>query len=192
MSRKNDLIRQLTQSTRGPNNIAADEGLMEQAFALLNAYDFGWADYSNSGAAVNFTPGQWQQVQNDLAGPYTTTSALPMGVAKVMNAGGELNLKELAIGSLIIHRHDLTVTLANNNTEIDLRLRFAIGDLISYTLPIAPPTQMKAAGTYQLSGLSAFYIGNEATRLNPARLEIRSDLDGSFLNAGSFMIVAAR
>jgi len=192
MSRKNDLIRQLTQSTRGPNNLPADEGLMRQAFDLLNAYDFGWADYSNGGTAVNFTPGEWQQVTNDVAGPYTATSALPIGISKVMDAGGELNLKELAIGSLIIHRHDLTVTLANNNAEIDIRLRFAIGDPISYTLTVAAPTQMKAAGTYQLSGLSAFYIGNEATRLNPARLEIRSDLAGSFVNSGSFMIVAAR
>lgn len=192
MNRKNDLIRQLLQSTRGDDNLAGGENLVSQAFGLLSAYDIGWADYSNAGGSVNFTPGQWQQVPNDLAGPYTNTASLPIGVDRLMQPGGALDFRQLSIGSLIVHRHDVMVTANNANDEIDMRLRLAIGTALEYTLAVQPPTQLKAASTYQITGMIAFYIGNDETRLNPAHLEIRSGLSGSFVSAGSFVIAAAR
>jgi hypothetical protein len=111
---------------------------------------------------------------NDGLGSFTNKAYPPFGVTDVWNASlNVFDFSELRLGGVVHLRLDCEITTTNGNQEVETAIDLAISGS-PYTIGINR-TQYKAAGTYQLHGVSFIYLGDENTRLSPAKFKIISD-----------------
>jgi len=126
----------------------------------------------------------------DKNGPYSTEEYKPLDIDSIFNSQtSQFDFSGFSLGDQLIIRTDLLVTTTAINQEADLDLVCDIGGN-QYSLHIGT-WQFKAAGEYQLVGMSGFYIGNVGTRDNPAEIVFSSE-DGASIKVNGFYITTNR
>ena len=138
----------------------------------------GYADYNDSataGSPVAVGSYTWTKLTNNTLGANTRTSALPFGVTSVWNPiTNQLDFTQLPIDTMVDLRADVQITTTSANQQVSTRLAMQIGGPSPFNL-LAASTQFKTAGTYEGAFNVPFYIGSDATRLNPGEIQIWSD-----------------
>lgn len=138
----------------------------------------GFVDYND--AATGVTPiavgvSTWVKLTNDKLGPNTKIDALPEGLTNLWNnVTNQLVLTELPVNTMVEARADLVVTTTAANQIVKFRTLFAIGNPIQFEVE-GTANQFKTAGAQKVVLNSAFYIGSDPVRLNPAEFQLWSD-----------------
>jgi hypothetical protein len=138
---------------------------------------FDYSDLGTTSSPISVTGGAgFVYLTNDELGASTNKLYKPNGVTDVWNAAtNEFDFSELPLGSKIEIRLDLSVTTANNNTQVDAALDLGIGGS-PYTLQWVDIFEKKA-GVHSIVSTSFIYIGDTNTQNNPAKFKIESDLN---------------
>ena len=86
----------------------------------------GWGNYEdNQASLINVPADTWTQLTSNGLGAATITTYLPLNVTQLWDTStNELDLSEVAVGAQAGIRGDFFVYPTQNNTNIDLRLRF--------------------------------------------------------------------
>lgn len=118
--------------------------------------------------------GGFEYLTNDGLGTFTNKNFPPFGVTDIWDASlNFFDFHELNLGAVVHIRLDLLVTTNTGNQEVEVEIEAGIGGN-TYSLGVSR-TSYKSAGTYQLNATTLIYIGDDNTRLNPAKLKIKSD-----------------
>lgn len=137
----------------------------------------GFADYNDTATTttpISVSPTTWTKLTNNKLGSYTQ-SQLPSGITNLWNGStNQMVLSELPMYSMVDLRMDIEVTTTTANQVVKLRGSFAIGDGAAYQLELSE-ANYKTSGVKKTIELLPFYIGNTATKNNPAEIQIYSD-----------------
>ena len=157
----------------------------------LTARDLdGYFDYNHSGATQSYVDGKLK-VLNDAAGTYTTKVFAPLGVTDVWNATtNQFDFSQLSVGDQIEIRTDGEVTTTANNQIFGTELSMSIG-ANPYPLQVGQ-SYYKTIGTYPVTRLTKFYIGNTDTKDNPAELLFYSDAAATLKVTGFYISITRR
>lgn len=132
-----------------------------------------WFDYNNTLSPISHIGGGTTYLTNNGAGSFTTSynaTNLP-DVWDVTN--NEFDFSSLAIGDVVTIRTDLLVSTLVNNQEFKIVYDMAIGSGSDYSLN-ATDRYFKTIGTYNITSVFTFYIGNEITKNYPAKIRFDS------------------
>lgn len=143
----------------------------------------GVYNYDNTLSAQSFT-GTPIVLQNDDDGVNSYKNVIP-GVVEIFNSSThEFDFSDLQIGDTVLFRVDIVVTTTGANQEIEVYLDLAQGDPANYQISIGRRF-FKTAATHNVSDIVNFvYMGNTATKDNPAQLMFNSDANATVLVNG--------
>ncbi len=164
--------------------------------SLLIPKIIGFADYNDTSSVggVALPANTWVDIPNDGLGAFTNLSFLPAFVTNLIDTStGYIDVTELSNGDSIIIRNDFVVT--PNNNKADLYFRYSIGIGVgSYTLEKKLDRLDAGAGNDYAFNLSTdlLYMGDDNTRLNPIKLQLKLSKNGSFVNNGTAIKVSKR
>lgn len=157
----------------------------------------GIADYNDTSTAstpLTLLSNTWTTIPNDGQGAFTNLSYLPDGVTKLMDTTtGEFDFSELTLGDNCFIRNDFSVTPNTNNSLLELRYQLgAVGS--EYTLETIIGRLDSGSGQpYRFSLVpQMIYMGDNNTKDNPIRLQVRLSTNGTLVNAGSAIGVTKR
>lgn len=142
----------------------------------LNRSGFvNYNDYATSITPQAISSSTWTKLTNDTLGPQTLEIYLPSSVTSMWDTvNNQFDFSELALGSMVEMRLDLTFTTASVNQFVDLRMVLGEGHASEYTVGIGSQ-HYKTISTYNKAIPFGMYIGNTLTKDNPGQLEIFSD-----------------
>ena len=113
-------------------------------------------------------------ITNDGLG-LNSINLLPASVGAIYNSvTNSFDFSNLTIGSLVFLRVDINPTTTFNNTDIFIRLKMGIG-AGEYSLVIGKRSFKKIAIYENETFTTFFYIRDDNTRLNPAKIAIEAD-----------------
>lgn len=150
----------------------------------------GFADYNDlatSASPVFLSSNTWTDIPNDGAGAFTNLNFLPTGVTSVLDTStGYLDLSQLSLGDSVIIRNDFTVIPNGNRANLEFRYQLGIGSGL-YTLDYFVGRLDSGAGNSYRYNLYThlIYLGDDNTRLNPIKLQLKLSKNGNFTNNGS-------
>jgi hypothetical protein len=150
---------------------------------LYDVVRHGIYDYDNALSAQSFT-GTPIVLQNDDDGANSYKNVIP-GVVEIFNSSThEFNFSDLQIGDYIQIRVDLAVTTTSANQEINVYLDLAQGTASNYQISLGRRF-FKTATTHNITDIVNFvYMGNVATKDNPAQMMFNSDANATVLVNG--------
>lgn len=151
----------------------------------------GFIDYNHSGSVVQLPAGSWIDIPNNGSGSFSNDTYKPTSVTSLLDTStGYFDASELALGDVIIIRNDYTVVPNTNNGEFEFRYALGSGSG-EYSLSKAFGVLSKGAGIDHAFSLRTdlVYIGDNNTRNNPIKLQIKLSVSGSFTNSGSVIQV---
>jgi hypothetical protein len=150
----------------------------------------GFIDYNHSGSTQSYTTGDLK-VLNDAVGAYTLKTYAPDSVTDLWNATtNQFDFSQLTLGDEVTIRTDGEVTTTANNQIFGTKLNMSIG-ANPYTLQVGQ-SYYKTIGTYPVTRLASFYIGNTDTLTNPAELMFYSDASATLKVTGYYISVKRR
>lgn len=138
----------------------------------------GFFDYNASDAlsSVTLTANVWNDIENDVLGPFTLTSYGPTDVTRVWDESiSSFDFTELSLGDMVDIRLDILVTTTINNQQIEVDLVLAKGTPSEYRIPFISPMVVKNSGDVGLVKYNGIYMGNNDTLSGGGNFEIRSD-----------------
>lgn len=150
----------------------------------------GFADYNDLATAsspVSLSANTWTDIPNDGAGAFTNLNFLPTGVTSVLDTStGYLDLSQLSLGDSVIIRNDFTVIPNGNRANLEFRYKLGSGSGL-YTLDYFVGRLDSGAGNSYRYNLYThlIYLGDDNTRLNPIKLQLKLSKNGNFTNNGS-------
>ncbi len=150
----------------------------------------GFADYNDlatSASPVSLSANTWTDIPNDGAGAFTNLNFLPTGVTSVLDTStGYLDLSQLSLGDSVIIRNDFTVIPNGNRANLEFRYQLGSGSGL-YTLDYFVGRLDSGAGNSYRYNLYThlIYLGDDNTRLNPIKLQLKLSKNGNFTNNGS-------
>lgn len=151
----------------------------------------GIEDQNATNTAISLSAGVYEPLDNNGLGPFTNTVHLPNGVdSPIWNTTtNQFDFSKLALGSFIVLRLDFDLTTTIGNTDLEIDMDFAIGDSGAYSVVLARRF-FKNNRTYSSETLTMmFYIGDTPTKLNPAKLKVKTDSNSTLkLNGWSMGI----
>ena len=153
-------------------------------------------DYNDtsSSAGITLPANVWVDIPNDGLGANTNKNFLPEGVTDLIDTStGYLDCSDLNNGDDLIIRNDFIVT--PNGNRANLFFRYSLGGGVgSYTLEKRLDRLDSGAGIPYRFNLNTDYIymGDDDTRLNPIKLQLKLDKNGTFVNNGSAIKVGLR
>jgi len=156
----------------------------------------GFIDYNDtsSSGGIALPANVWVDIPNNGLGANTNKNFLPQGVTDLIDTStGYLDCSELSNGDDLIIRNDFIVT--PNGNRANLFFRYSLGSGVgSYTLEKRLDRLDSGAGIPYRFNLSTDYIymGDDDTRLNPIKLQLKLDKNGTFVNNGSAIKVGLR
>lgn len=151
-------------------------------FKTLPVAQVGWYDYhdtATTGTPIALTSGVKADLTNNALGVNTQTSFGFDGVSVWNTSTNRFDFTDLDLGDTLDVRVDLLFTTSGANTAISLEFEFAAGTGSAFNLIILPQTNLKTAGTYQITHSRGFYIGSAVVRDNPCRIRALADSAGS-------------
>lgn len=153
---------------------------------------FGFVDYADNSTGItpiSVSPSTWTKITNDTNGATTKTDALPDGITTLFNpTTNQFAFGQVVVNSQLSLRADLSVTTTTANQVVKVRVRFAIGDPIEFSI-VCADSHYKNSGAQDLLVLLLFYIGSAELRNNPAEIEIWSDAACTLTNRGFYISV---
>lgn len=156
----------------------------------------GFIDYNDTSSigGISLPANVWVDIPNDGLGAYTNKNFLPEGVTDLIDTStGYLDCSELTNGDDLIIRNDFIVT--PNANRANLFFRYSLGGGIGlYTLEKRLDRLDSGAGVDYRFNLNTdyLYMGDDNTRLNPIKLQIKLSKNGTFINNGSAIKVGLR
>jgi hypothetical protein len=162
---------------------SAFEKCNDNFIELYDVVRHGIYDYDNALSAQSFT-GTPIVLQNDDDGANSYKNVIP-GVVEIFNSSThEFNFSDLQIGDYIQIRVDLAVTTTSANQEINVYLDLAQGTASNYQISLGRRF-FKTATTHNITDIVNFvYMGNVATKDNPAQMMFNSDANATVLVNG--------
>lgn len=153
------------------------------AGSFKNLYTSGWEDYDDaatSGTPIALTLAATEyKLTNDGLGPVTdVTYRLPGNTAIWDTSTNQFDFSSLNVGDFVTLRVDITPTTGGANHELTLRMNFAIGGAIPFSLLIQK-NNIKTASTSQITRYFSFFIGGTDVRDNPAELTMECSNTGA-------------
>jgi len=148
----------------------------------------GLADYNDQSTQtlpLNIAADTWTDIPNDGNGSYTNLGSLPKDVSRLLNtATGKLDLSKLDIGDNALIRNDFTINASAADADIDLR--YVLGNGAGeYTIDRHLGTIHNALTDERIvSPADMIYIGDDNTKDNPVKLQIKSSKAITFKNNG--------
>jgi len=150
----------------------------------------GFADYNDLATAsspVSLSANTWTDIPNDGAGAFTNLNFLPTGVTSILDTStGYLDLSQLSLGDSVIIRNDFTVIPNGNRANLEFRYQLGSGSGL-YTLDYFVGRLDSGAGNSYRYNLYThlIYLGDDNTRLNPIKLQLKLSKNGNLTNNGS-------
>ena len=150
----------------------------------------GFMDYndtSTSSSPITLVADTWTTIPNDGLGAFTNKTYKPDGnVTELMDTStGAIDPTGLSLGDTILIRNDFTVNPSTNNASLEFRYQLGTGGG-SYTLGKRLGRLDEGSGTdYRFSlNPDLIYMGDENTRGNPGKLQVKLSSAGTLTNAG--------
>jgi len=154
----------------------------------------GWQDYDDATTAT--TPitlplaDTWYKLTNDGAGSRSSEEFRVNGKPLIWNTDtSQFYFGDLFIGGMQFLRTSFFVETPSANTEIEVRLRMAIGSGIDYSIPVYQRYLKAGNKKYQFSPVTFFTIDNPQTRDFPAEIQIRADVAGCEVEVDGWKIM---
>lgn len=157
----------------------------------------GWWDYNDVTTQTTPIPltvvGTKYDMTNDGAGVNTQVGfASPNGTNIWKTSTNRFDFTNLAIGTTVEARFDLTIITTNANTALAGELEFGLGQPGAFIIPIFAGTNFKTAGTYQLVHSREWYIGNSLIKDNPGRIRLSADTLGATVKVNGWYLRVIR
>ena len=153
----------------------------------------GFVDLNDAATAItpiSVSADTWTPLTNDTLGAFTNTDYLPEGVTDIFSSD-QFDFSELSVGDMVNIRADITVTTANQNQIIKLRLKSALGTAFEFTT-LYGEVFVKSAGEHEYQFFNGVYIGSADVLNNPAQFEVFSDDDMDVVVNGWFIQLLLR
>jgi len=155
---------------------------------------FGFIDYADTGNKVTMPANTWVDIPNDGQGTTGNDSYKPDNVNDLLDtSSGYIDVSELNLGDDILIRNSYTVIPKVNDSKLEIR--YVLGSGASqYVLQAEVATLDRGAGvpyTYSLR-TDYIYVGNNNTRQNPIRPQLRLEFGGSLVNSGTVIKAATK
>ena len=151
-----------------------------------NAQALGFIDYNDATGQISLTAETWTDVPNDGAGAFTNKSHAPLGVDELLDVStGYLDFSDLDLGDSVQVRIDFKVSPNVNNAK--LQCRYVLGSGAGeYALSVFEKRLDSGSGIDYDSDKGSFliYMGDENTRGNPGKLQVKLSSAGTLTNAG--------
>jgi len=147
----------------------------------------GFIDYNDASGSFTLSANTWTDLPNDGAGAFTNKSYAPAGITELMDVStGYIDPTQTKLGDVLLIRNDFTITPTTNNALLEFRYALGSGGG-SYTLPTIIGRLDSGSGTPYRFTLRAdkIYMGDDNTRLNPIKLQVRLSSNATATNAGS-------
>ena len=151
-----------------------------------NAQALGFMDYNDATGQISLTAETWTDVPNDGAGAFTNKTHAPLGVDELLDVStGYLDFSDLDLGDSVQVRIDFKVSPNVNNAK--LQCRYVLGSGAGeYALSVFEKRLDSGSGIDYDSDKGSFliYMGDENTRGNPGKLQVKLSSAGTLTNAG--------
>jgi hypothetical protein len=147
----------------------------------------GFIDYNDASGSFTISANTWTDLPNDGAGAYTNKTYAPDGVTELMDSStGYIDPTQTTLGDVLLVRNDFTVNPNTNNALLEFRYSLG-GGAGAYTLPTIIGRLDSGSGTDYRFTLRAdkIYMGDDNTRLNPIKLQVRLSANATVTNAGT-------
>ncbi len=157
----------------------------------------GFVDYNDSATSttpITLTADTWTELTNDGLGAFTNKASAPSGITELMDTStGYIDPTELSIGDTMLIRNDYAITQTTNNNLLQFRYSLGTGGGV-YTLEKLIGRLDAGSGVSYRQSLvtDLIYMGDENTRGNPIKLEVKLSGAGSVVNAGTVIQVVRR
>lgn len=150
-------------------------------------YDYN--DLTTASTPIALTSAATQyELTNDGAGANTNTTYALDGITDMWDvATDRFDFTGLTLGDTVDVRFDVEYTTTTTNTAVNLDIEFGVG-ATPYQVNIVNEADKKAAGTYQVTVQSNFYMGNTLTMNNPARVLASADKTGVTVKVNGWYI----
>lgn len=162
------------------------------AGATLN----GFIDYNDTSTAsgIALVKNVWTDIPNNGLGPSTNKASKPAHVTELMDTTtGYLDYSELNVGDGTFIRNDHTIVPQSNNASLEVRYELGFGQAKYLLEKTMPRLDLGSGIPYRYSLQTDYiYVGDDNTRLNPIRIQVKLSVDGTLFNAGSVIQVVAR
>ncbi len=147
----------------------------------------GFIDYNDASGSFTISANTWTDLPNDGAGAFTNKTYAPDGITELMDSStGYIDPTQTKLGDVLLIRNDFTVNPNTNNALLEFRYSLG-GGAGAYTLPTIVGRLDSGSGTDYRFTLRAdkIYMGDDNTRLNPVKLQVRLSANGTVTNAGT-------
>ena len=165
-------------------------------FAPLGATSDGFIDYNDTSTASGITlvKNVWTDIPNNGLGPSTNKASKPAHVTELMDTTtGYLDYSELNVGDGTFIRNDHTIVPQSNNASLEVRYELGFGQGLYLLEKTMPRLDLGSGRPYRYSLTADYiYVGDDNTRLNPIRIQVKLSVNGTLFNAGSAIQVVAR
>ena len=152
----------------------------------------GFEDYNDTSTSsgVAITANTWTSVPNNGLGAFTNKTYSP-GVGDLMNASGQIDPTNLALGDVFLVRHDIRVTPAVNGAFLSWRHELGTGGG-TYHLESPLGSLTDGARQYAFQFTNLIYMGDTNTRDNLITPQIKCSEACTLINLGSSITVWRR
>lgn len=169
------------------SDIDSSQWVSVNSGSLAQSSKHGWMDYNNSTGAVTLLADTWTDVPNNGAGSFTNKAYKPANVTEVLDSStGYLDFSDLPLGSEISLRNDLTITPNTNNALFEMRYVLGSG-AGEYVLNVLSERLDSGSGiAYQRVSTFPIYMGDNNTKDNAGKLQVRLSTTGTLTNSGVY------
>jgi len=156
--------------------------------------DAGFMDYNDTTGDVILISNTWTDIPNNGAGAFTNKTYKPEGVTEFIDVStGYINVNDTELGETILIRNDYKVNPNTNNALLEFRYELGTGGGI-YTLEKIVGRLDSGSGQYYRFSLEPdlIYMGDNNTKDNHIKLQLRLSTNGILTNAGSAITLVKR
>ena len=156
------------------------------AGSSASSTSIGFIDYNDNTGEIDLITDTWTDVPNNGAGAFTNKAYAPSEVNELLDVlTGYLDFTELDLGSSVQVRIDFKVKPNINNATLECRYVLGNGGG-EYALTVFEKRLDRGSGIDYDSNKGSFliYMGDDNTRLNAGKLQVKLSSDGKLTNAG--------
>jgi len=146
----------------------------------------GFIDYNDTTGSIALVADTWTDVPNNGLGAFTNKAYAPVGVTELLDTStGYLDFTDLDLGDTIQVRIDFKVKPNINNATLECRYVLGNGGG-QYALTVFEKRLDRGSGIDYDADKGSFliYMGDDNTRLNDGKLQVKLSSDGELTNSG--------
>lgn len=176
------------------DNALVHNGVKEIEYPASDQTPSGFIDYNDTTGSIALVENTWTDIPNDGSGPFSNDTYAPEGITELMDVStGYIDTTQLSLGQSILVRNDYSVNPNTNNALLEFR--YVLGDGAGeYTLEKSIGRLDSGSGKEYRFSLEPdlIYMGDENTRSNPIKLQLKLSTNGTLTNAGSVIQLLKR